>query len=67
MVANDFILNVLQDCKLQVFTEKVLRYVLRNFKKRIFSVSFFRLSRFKIADALACESNNSLAHPLLIS
>ena len=41
MAANDFILNLLLDCQLQVFTEKVLRYVLRNFKKRIFSVFIF--------------------------
>ena len=35
--------------------------------KREFSrSSFFRLSRFKIADALACESNHSL-HPFLTS
>ena len=67
MAANDVILNVLQDCKLQVFTVKVLRYVFGLILKREFSrSSFFRLSRFKIADALACESNHSLAQPFLI-
>ena len=28
MAANDLIFNLLQDCQLQVFTEKVVRYVL---------------------------------------
>ena len=37
MAANDFILNLLQDCQLQVFTEKVLRYVLNLILKREFS------------------------------
>ena len=37
MAANDFILSLLQNCQLQVFTEKVLRYVLNLILEREFS------------------------------
>ena len=60
MAANDIIFNLLQDCQLQVFTVNVLRYGLPDFKREFSRSSFYRLSRFKIADALACESNHSM-------